>query len=51
MRLAQHRGLPADMVRWGCARDAIYRRIMRRGWSAQRNAYVQYEDSVTGFYL
>ncbi|MFF4354819.1 glycoside hydrolase family 15 protein [Streptomyces sp. NPDC001530] len=45
MRLAQHRGLPADMVRWGSARDAIYRRIMRRGWSAQRNAFVQYEDS------
>ncbi|WP_229703068.1 glycoside hydrolase family 15 protein [Streptomyces albiflavescens] len=45
MRLARHRGLPADMVRWGRARDAIYRRIMARGWSAERRAFVQYEDS------
>ncbi|MCJ1676214.1 glycoside hydrolase family 15 protein [Streptomyces sp. APSN-46.1] len=44
MRLAQHRGLPADTVRWGQARDAIYRRIMRHGWSAERHAFVQYED-------
>jgi GH15 family glucan-1,4-alpha-glucosidase len=45
MRLAHHRGLPADMVRWGRARDAIYRRIMRHGWSAERHAFVQHEDS------
>jgi GH15 family glucan-1,4-alpha-glucosidase len=45
MRLAHHRGLPADMVRWGTARDAIYRRIMRHGWSAERHAFTQYEDS------
>jgi GH15 family glucan-1,4-alpha-glucosidase len=45
MRLAQHRGLPANLVRWGRARDAIYRRIMRHGWSAERHAFVQYEDS------
>ncbi len=44
MRLARHRGLPADMVRWGQVRDTIYRRIMRHGWSAERNAFVQYED-------
>jgi GH15 family glucan-1,4-alpha-glucosidase len=44
MRLAHHRGLPADMVRWGHARDAIYRRIMRHGWSAERHAFVQHED-------
>ncbi|MBA4864664.1 glycoside hydrolase family 15 protein [Streptomyces sp. PSKA54] len=43
MRLAQHRGLPADQVRWGQARDAIYRRIMSRGWSEKRHAFVQYE--------
>lgn len=46
MRLAQHRGLPSDMVRWGRARDAIYRRIMSRGWSEERHAFVQYEDST-----
>ncbi|WP_443077155.1 glycoside hydrolase family 15 protein [Streptomyces sp. NBC_01689] len=45
MRLAQHRGLPSDMVRWGRARDAIYRRIMSHGWSAERHAFVQYENS------
>ncbi|WP_405733033.1 glycoside hydrolase family 15 protein [Streptomyces sp. NBC_01537] len=44
MRLAQHRGLPADVVRWGRSRDAIYRRIMRHGWSAERHAFVQHED-------
>ncbi|WP_107441350.1 glycoside hydrolase family 15 protein [Streptomyces jeddahensis] len=43
MRMARHRGLPADLVRWGRARDAIYRRIMRRGWSDKRQAFVQYE--------
>ncbi|MFB6504864.1 MULTISPECIES: glycoside hydrolase family 15 protein [unclassified Streptomyces] len=43
MRLAQHRGLPVDIVRWGRARDAIYRRIMDHGWSTERNAFVQYE--------
>jgi len=43
MRIATHRGLPADMPRWARARDAIYRRIMQRGWSAERNAFVQHE--------
>ncbi len=43
MRLA-HRGLPADMVRWGAVRDTI-RRIMSHGWSAERHAFTQYEDS------
>ncbi|MFG2310523.1 glycoside hydrolase family 15 protein [Streptomyces sp. NPDC048566] len=45
MRLAQRRGLPADTLRWGRARDAIYRRIMSRGWSGTRRAFTQYEDS------
>ncbi|MEV6160877.1 glycoside hydrolase family 15 protein [Streptomyces sp. NPDC052052] len=44
MRLAQHRGLPVDFVRWGRARDAIYRRIMSHGWSTERHAFVQAED-------
>ncbi|MFG2140081.1 glycoside hydrolase family 15 protein [Streptomyces sp. NPDC048650] len=43
MRIASHRGLPADMVRWAGTRDAIYRRIMQRGWSAERKAFVQHE--------
>ncbi|GAA2615330.1 glycoside hydrolase family 15 protein [Dactylosporangium fulvum] len=43
IRVASHRGLPADLVRWGGIRDTIYRRIMRRGWSAERRAFVQHE--------
>ncbi|MEU9497320.1 glycoside hydrolase family 15 protein [Streptomyces sp. NPDC048196] len=46
MRIATHRGLPADMLRWGRARDAIYRRIMDRGWSAERKAFVQHEGDT-----
>ncbi|MET8564473.1 glycoside hydrolase family 15 protein [Streptomyces flaveolus] len=43
IRLATHRGLPADHRRWRQARDTIYRRIMERGWSQRRGAFVQYE--------
>lgn len=43
MRMARRRGLPADLVRWGRCRDDIYRRIMDRGWSAERHAFVQCE--------
>ncbi|MEW1750718.1 glycoside hydrolase family 15 protein [Streptomyces angustmyceticus] len=43
MRIATHRGLPADMPRWARARDAIYRRIMECGWSDRRKAFVQHE--------
>ena len=44
MRMAHRRGLPADLARWGQDRDTIYRRIMTRGWSESRQAFVQYED-------
>ncbi|MGW3506728.1 glycoside hydrolase family 15 protein [Streptomyces sp. NPDC000994] len=44
MRLANRRGLPADLPHWRQSRDAIYRRIMDRGWSAERQAFVQHED-------
>jgi GH15 family glucan-1,4-alpha-glucosidase len=43
IRLALRRGLPADLDRWRRARDAIYRRIMDRGWSPQLKAFAQYE--------
>ncbi|MFF1839384.1 glycoside hydrolase family 15 protein [Streptomyces sp. NPDC058231] len=43
MRIATHRGLPADMTRWAHVRDTIYRRIMQRGWSEGRQAFVQHE--------
>ncbi|MEU4541072.1 glycoside hydrolase family 15 protein [Streptosporangium sp. NPDC023825] len=44
MRMAAHRGLPADTPRWQLARDAIYRQIMRRGWSEELRAFVQHFD-------
>jgi GH15 family glucan-1,4-alpha-glucosidase len=44
MRMARRRGLPADLSYWGGRRDEIYRRIMARCWSPERNAFVQRED-------
>ncbi|KJS63327.1 glycoside hydrolase family 15 protein [Streptomyces rubellomurinus] len=41
IRIANRRGLPADLPRWRQARDAIYRQIMSRGWSEERGAFVQ----------
>ena len=45
VRMANRRGLPADLDRWRHARDAIYRRIMDRGWSRELNAFAQYEGA------
>ncbi|MBD0840505.1 glycoside hydrolase family 15 protein [Streptomyces sp. TRM68416] len=44
IRMANRRGLPADIVRWRNCRDTIYRRIMDKGWSETRQAFVQHED-------
>ncbi len=44
IRLANRRGLPADRLRWERTRDDIYRRIMTKGWSERRQAFVQHED-------
>ncbi|MFE3035174.1 glycoside hydrolase family 15 protein [Streptomyces canus] len=44
IRMANRRGLPADLNRWRESRDTIYRRIMDRGWSETRQAFVQHED-------
>ncbi|MFB6436602.1 glycoside hydrolase family 15 protein [Streptomyces sp. NPDC056411] len=44
IRIAQHRSLPAELGRWGPVRDAIYWRIMDKGWSPDRQAFVQHED-------
>ncbi|MGW7540248.1 glycoside hydrolase family 15 protein [Streptomyces sp. NPDC054770] len=43
IRLANRRGLPADLPRWLQCRDTIYRWIMDRGWSERRGAFVQHE--------
>jgi GH15 family glucan-1,4-alpha-glucosidase len=45
IRLAIRRGLPADLERWRTARDAIYRRILDRGWSPALKAFAQYEGA------
>ena len=43
IRIANRRGLPAELQRWRAARDAIYREIMENGWSHNRQAFVQHE--------
>jgi GH15 family glucan-1,4-alpha-glucosidase len=45
IRIANERGLPADLSRWGTTRDEIFGWIMERGWSERRRAFVQAEDS------
>ncbi|WP_217698500.1 glycoside hydrolase family 15 protein [Streptacidiphilus griseoplanus] len=44
VRTARKRGFPADLNRWLTTRDAIYRQIMRRGWSTGRQAFAQCLD-------
>jgi GH15 family glucan-1,4-alpha-glucosidase len=45
IRMAAHRGLPADQVAWCKTRDEIYRRIMQYCWSPRRHAFVQQEEN------
>lgn len=44
IRVAHQRGLPADLVRWSRARDAIYYQIMDRFWDPDLQAFVQHRD-------
>ena len=41
IRIARQRGLPADLVHWLEVRDRIYHQIMEKGWSSNRQAFVQ----------
>ena len=45
IRIARQRGLPADLVRWGKARDAMYAQIHERAWNPKRGAFVQHLDT------
>jgi GH15 family glucan-1,4-alpha-glucosidase len=45
VRMANRRGLPADMTRWRRTRDTIYWKIMREGYSAELRAFVQHFDT------
>jgi GH15 family glucan-1,4-alpha-glucosidase len=42
LRLADKRSFPADRSHWLENRDRIYADIMRKGWSRERQAFVQY---------
>jgi GH15 family glucan-1,4-alpha-glucosidase len=45
IRVANQRGLPADLPRWMAVRDGIYHQIMQRGWHPARRAFVQHYDT------
>jgi GH15 family glucan-1,4-alpha-glucosidase len=45
IRLAESHGRPAPLERWRAARDAIYNQVMERGWSPERQAFVQHYGS------
>jgi len=47
LRLASKRSFPADRTRWLEVRDEIYEEIMDRGWSEEREAFVQAYDDDT----
>ncbi|HEY6496031.1 MAG TPA: glycoside hydrolase family 15 protein [Trebonia sp.] len=42
IRMAVHRGKPADLQRWTNARDAVYRQIMAKGWNSKVGAFTQH---------
>jgi GH15 family glucan-1,4-alpha-glucosidase len=41
LRIAEHRGLPADRDHWLANRDEIYETIMTRGFSTRKRSFVQ----------
>ena len=45
LRLADKRSFPADREHWSRVRDEIFEEIMREGWDAQREAFVQHYGS------
>lgn len=42
MRMQAQRGLPGNTTRWRAVRDEIYEEIMAKGWSEERQSFVQY---------
>ena len=42
LRLATQRGRPAALGTWAAQRDAIYEQVMTKGWSTERQAFVQH---------
>ncbi len=45
IRLSIKSSLPADLNKWIASRDEIYNEIMEKGWSKERNAFIQYYGS------
>lgn len=45
IRLADKRSFPANRHRWLAVRDEIYEEVMVKGWSEERQAFVQYYGS------
>jgi GH15 family glucan-1,4-alpha-glucosidase len=45
IRMNRARGLPGDIVGWLGERDRIYNQIMKKGWSEERQAFVQHYGS------
>ena len=43
VRMATHRGRPADLDRWLRERDRIHAHVMTKGWNDRLGAFVQYE--------
>lgn len=45
IRLSLKESLPADLPAWIATRDQIYEDIMKKGWSEERQAFIQYYGS------
>jgi GH15 family glucan-1,4-alpha-glucosidase len=46
VRMAEHSGRPANIIKWREARDRIYTAIMEKGWNSKLQAFTQYEGST-----
>ncbi|MEU9499430.1 glycoside hydrolase family 15 protein [Streptomyces sp. NPDC048196] len=42
LRLAESKGWPSASERWRAERDAVYEQVMAKGWSEERQAFVQH---------
>jgi GH15 family glucan-1,4-alpha-glucosidase len=42
VRMAREFELPADLPRWEAARDAVWAEVMEKGWSEERQSFVQF---------
>ncbi|MEV6054732.1 glycoside hydrolase family 15 protein [Streptomyces sp. NPDC052107] len=45
LRLAESTGWPSASGRWQAERDAVYEQVMAKGWSEERQAFVQHYGS------